>query len=227
MPLCIREAIFNGDIMNVKGVIFDMDGLMFDTEILTYKIWREVLGNHPDYTLDFYKQTVGKRSVEVVKMYQQKLGADFDYQSTKVVAMEKFWDYTKTYGVSIKAGLFELLEHLKSHKIKIALATSTTTKSATEILARAGVLEYFDTLVCGDMVSEGKPHPEVYATAVEKLGLTPTECLALEDSFNGIISSTSAGIPTVMVPDLIEPTDDITAKCYKVVKTLNEVIKMV
>lgn len=214
--------------MGYKGVVFDMDGLMFDTEALTYQIWEDILRKYNyNFTLEFYKETVGKRSVEVVEMYKQRFGADFDYQGIKSVAMNKFWDYTKNNGVPQKEGLVELLEFLKKNHIKIALATSTTTKSATEILTRAGVLKYFDALVCGDMVTNGKPNPEVFATAVKKLHLTPQECIGLEDSFNGVISSNEAGLVTVMVPDLIMPTKEIEDRCYKVVSSLSQVIDII
>lgn len=214
--------------MNIKGVVFDMDGLMFDTEILTFKIWKEILDEcNYDHTLEFYKETIGKRSVEVVEMYKNRFGVDFDYQAVKVKAMEKFWQYTEEKGVPMKKGLVELLEHLKKNKIKIALATSTTTKSATEILTRANVIDYFDVLVCGDMVKEGKPHPEVFETAVKKLDLTPQECLGLEDSFNGIVSSSQARLKTIMIPDLILPTDEIKKRCFKVLTNLCEVIPLV
>ena len=116
---------------------------------------------------------------------------------------------------------------LKEQKIKIALATSTTTKSAREILRRANVLEYFDKLVCGDMVTNGKPHPEIFLKAVKELELKAEDCVGLEDSINGIKSLYSANIKAVMVPDLIEPTDEIKPMIYKVCKDLKEVIELI
>lgn len=212
----------------IKGVVFDMDGLMFDTEWLTYKIIRDtMLANGYDYDLDFYKTTVGKRSADVVKLYRDRFGESFDYQQMKVKNMEKFWEYTAQNGVPIKIGLFSLLNFLKENGIKIALATSTTEKSATKILKRAKVFEYFDVLLCAESVKNGKPDPEVFSTAVEKLGLKPRECIGLEDSFNGIVSSSGAGLVTIMVPDMIEPTQEIKNLCYRVCSDLDEVTEII
>jgi len=211
----------------IKGVIFDMDGLMFDTERLTYEIINQVMTEKGyDYSLDFYKQTIGKRSVDVVSMYKEKFGDDFDYQAMKAGNMEIFWDYTAQKGVPAKKGLFDLLDYLKEKDIRIALATSTTAKSATEMLKRGKVIDYFDVLMCGDSVVNGKPDPEIFAKACENLGLTPNECMGLEDSFNGIISSSDAGLVTVMIPDLIPPTEKIKNRCYKVCNDLTEVIEI-
>ena len=211
----------------IKGVVFDMDGLMFDTERLTYEIINQTMTQQGfDYSLDFYKQTVAKRSVDVVAMYKEKFGEDFDYQAMKVKNMEIFWSYTAEKGVPLKKGLFQLLDFLKENNIKIALATSTTRKSATEILKRAKVIDYFDVLLCADSVIKGKPDPEVFAKACAELGLKPEECMGLEDSFNGIISSSEAGLVTVMIPDLIPPTKEIKSRCYKICNDLTEIYEL-
>lgn len=222
-----RHTELDAEIQKIKGVVFDMDGLMFDTERLTYQIINQVMTEQGyEYSLDFYKQTVGKRSVDVVSMYKEKFGDDFDYQAMKVGNMEIFWDYTAKNGVPAKKGLFQLLDYLKENNIKIALATSTTSKSATEILKRGKVIDYFDVLMCADSVKNGKPDPEVFLKACEKLGLQPQECMGLEDSFNGIISSSEAGLVTVMIPDMIPPTEEISNRCYKVCKDLTEIIEI-
>lgn len=208
----------------IKGAVFDMDGLMFDTENLTYKIWNEILTEkgYP-YTFDIYRQTIGVRSAEVKAFYENLYGSDFDYDKIKVEAMERFWEYTEKQGVPIKTGLFEILDYLKSKDIKITLATSTTTKSATEILTRAKVIDYFDRLICGDMVAKSKPDPEIFVTAVKELGENPKDCIALEDSINGIKSAYGAGLKPIMVPDLIEPTEEIRPMLFALCKDLTEV----
>lgn len=214
--------------MKIKGVVLDMDGLMFDTELLTFKIWNEILTEKGyDYSFEIYKQTIGIRTVEVKKFYSDLYGKSFDYDKIYREAIDRFWKYTEEKGVPIKKGLFELLDFLKKSKIKVALATSTTTKSAREILRRAKVLEYFDILVCGDMVTNGKPHPEVFLKAANKLELKTDECIGLEDSINGIRSLYNANMKAVMIPDLIEPTDEIKPMIYKVCKDLTEVVGLI
>ena len=210
--------------MMIKGVVFDMDGLMFDTENLTYELQKPILAEKGiDYTLDWYKQTVGKRSEDIVLMFRKLCGEDFDYEAFRVQCREAYRDYTDKRGVPIKDGLFDLLEFLKEKSVKIALCTSTTEPSAERTLRISGTLKYFDALVCADDVSRGKPYPDPFIRAAEKLGLNPGECLALEDSINGIKSAYSAGMITVMIPDLIEPTDEIRPMCYRILPSLTNV----
>lgn len=212
----------------IKGAVFDMDGLMFDTERLTFEIWNEILSKLGyNYSFEIYKSTIGIRTVEVKEYYRNLYGEGFDYNDIRKKAMERFWSYTEANGVPVKKGLLKLLDFLKEKGIKIALATSTTSKSAAEILRRAKVLEYFDELICGDMVKEGKPHPEIFLTACKKLGLEPEDCIGLEDSINGIKSAYAAGLKAVMIPDLIEPTEEIMPMIFALCKDLSQVIDLI
>ena len=174
--------------MKINGVVFDMDGLMFDTENLTYELQKRLFDKKgiKGYTLDWYKQTVGKRSEDIEGIFKTLCGADFDFQAFRAECREVYKAYTDENGVPIKDGLFELLDYLKEKGIKIALATSTTELSAKRTLKISGTLRYFDALVCADDVERGKPFPDPFLKAAEKLGLNPENCLALVDSINGI-----------------------------------------
>ena len=214
--------------MKIKGAVFDMDGLMFDTENLTYQLQKQILNNDGfDFSIEHYKQTVGKRLADLLPLFQKFFGEDFDAEGFRQKCREAYIKYTDENGVPVKPGLNEILEKLKAEKIKIALATSTTSRSAKRTLKTAGVLDYFDEIVCAEDVEYGKPDPEPFLKAAEKLSLNPGKCLALEDSYNGIISAHSAGMITVMVPDLIEPTKEITALCDYIFIDLNEVAKII
>ena len=194
----------------IKGTVFDMDGLMFDSERLVYENWQKIMDEEGyDYNLDIFKKTIGLRTDEAEQYYISLYGENFDYAPLKQRSREMFFSRIATEGVPIKKGLFELLDFLKENNIKIALATSTSTDSATKMIKTAGVYDYFDALVCGDDVTNGKPHPEVFLKAAEKLGLKPVDCIAYEDSINGIKSAHSAEMTTVMVPDFLQPTDEI------------------
>lgn len=194
----------------IKGTVFDMDGLMFDSERLVYENWQKIMDEEGyDYNLDIFKKTIGLRTDEAEQYYISLYGENFDYAPLKQRSRELFFSRIATEGVLIKKGLFELLDFLKENNIKIALATSTSTDSATKMIKTAGVYDYFDALVCGDDVTNGKPHPEVFLKAAEKLGLKPEDCIAYEDSINGIKSAHSAEMTTVMVPDYLQPTDEI------------------
>ena len=194
----------------LKAAVFDMDGLMFDTETLVYRNWQAMMdeAGYP-YSLDDFKQTVGKRKAEVQNFYFGKYGADFPYWDFSEKGRGMYLEYVAERGVPVKPGLYELLEYLKSKDFGIALATSTSRKTTELNLESAGVQGYFDVLVCGDDVKNGKPHPEVFLTAAARLGEAPEACVAFEDSINGIKSAFAAGMKTVMVPDMLQPTNEI------------------
>lgn len=209
--------------MSIKGAVFDMDGLMFDTENLTYKLQRDILAEAGlEFSLDDYKKTIGKRLADLPVLFYDLFGESYDFDRFRLECRNAYIKYTEEYGVPVKDGLFELLDKLKEKDIKIALATSTTRRSAERTLKIAGVFDYFDELVCAEDVKNGKPDPEPFLKAAEKLSLEPSECMALEDSVNGIKSAYFAGMKTVMVPDLIEPDDEIKAMCDLILGSLNE-----
>lgn len=194
----------------IKGAVFDMDGLMFDSERLVYEIWQEAMNKRGfEYNLNIFKNTIGLRVDESERYYISLYGKDFEYKTLRQKCRETFFKRINNEGIPIKKGLFELLDFLKVNSIKMALATSTSTESAMQMIKLAGVYDYFDSFVCGDDVTNGKPHPEVFLTAGKKLGIAPENCVAFEDSINGIKSAFSAGMKTVMVPDFLQPTDEI------------------
>ena len=196
--------------MMINGAVFDMDGLMFDSERLVYETWQMMMDELGfDYNLDIFKNTIGLRTDMAESYYNSLYGERFCYKPLKQKSRELFLKRVSEEGVPIKKGLVELLEFLKSNNLKIAVATSTSAQTAHKIIRMAGVYDYFDAFVCGDDVRNGKPHPEVFLTAAERLSLPPTECVAFEDSINGIKSAHSAEMTTVMVPDYLQPTEEI------------------
>ena len=210
----------------IKGAVFDMDGLMFDTEKLVYQAWQRVMdSNGYDYDFEIYKKTVGRRTAETRKFYEELYGGEFDYQRLRSEANVFLRDDIETNGVPLKKGLVNILEYLKNHNMKIALATSTSSTTAMGLLEKANVKQYFDRFVCGNMVKNGKPHPEVFLTAAKELCLKPESCIALEDSINGIKSAYNAGMKPLMVPDLLEPTEEIKPMLFALCKDLDEAIE--
>ncbi len=194
----------------IKSAVFDMDGLMFDTERLVYDNWQRMMDEIGlPYDIEVFKQTVGRRKKEVELFYRATYGNDFPYWELAGKGRAMYVRRVKQEGIPVKPGLYEILERLKERGVRIALATSTSRHTAELNLRLAKVLDYFDALVCGEEVTNGKPHPEVFLTAAQKLGLAPGDCAALEDSINGVKSAYAAGMITVMVPDLLPPTDEI------------------
>lgn len=194
----------------IKGAVFDMDGLMFDSERITYNGWQKLMDeNGYEYSINVFKQTVGRRKKEVEQFYYSKYGKDFPYRKLSEIQRNNYINFVMTKGAPVKKGLYEILEFLKEHDIKIALATSTSRQTSLVNLESAKVKKYFNALVCGEDVTNGKPDPEVFLTAAKRIGIEPDQCVAFEDSFNGIRSAFASGMTTVMVPDFIQPTDEI------------------
>lgn len=194
----------------IKGAVFDMDGLMFDTERLVYETWQKMMDELGfEYSLDIFKNTIGLRTDLAEKYYNSLYGNEFCYSALKKKSREIFLKRIDKEGVPVKKGLFDLLEFLNNNEIKIALATSTSAQTAHNVIKKSGAYDYFDVFVCGDDVKNSKPHPEVFLTAAKKLALSPEYCVALEDSINGIKSAHAAGMTTVMVPDYLQPTEEI------------------
>lgn len=212
----------------LKAAVFDMDGLMFDSERLVYNNWQKMMdeSGYP-YSIEDFKLTVGKRKAEVQHFYFDKYGKDFPYWEFSERGRKMYVDYVLQNGIPVKKGLYELLSYLKGENFKIALATSTSRQTSEMNLKSADVLNYFDELVCGDDVKNGKPHPEVFLTAATRLGIAPENCVAFEDSINGIKSANAAGMVTVMVPDFLQPTEEILPMINCLCKDLPESIEFI
>ncbi len=211
----------------INGAVFDMDGLMIDSERVVYENWQRIMDeNGYDYDVEVFKQTVGRRKLEVEQFYYQKYGRDFPYPEFSNLCRERYVNRVKTEGIPLKKGLIELLDSLKSKGIKLAVATSTSRATTDINLSKTGLNRYFDALVCGEDVKNGKPDPEVFLTASQRLGLAPEECVAFEDSINGIKSAYSAKMTTVMVPDMVMPTDEVKPMISYLLNSLDEAIEI-
>lgn len=210
--------------MNIKGIIFDMDGLMLDTEKLLTRFWIKAAG---EYGFDMKMEHVlGIRSLAAkyaIPKLQSIFGEDFDYRAIRSRRIELMNDYIKENGIEKKKGLDELLEFLKG-KFSIAVATATDYERTEMYLKKVGVFDYFDKIICGPMVENGKPAPDIYLKAAEELGLPPEECVALEDSPNGILSAYRAGCKPIMVPDLSQPDEETASMLYAKADSLSDVI---
>lgn len=196
-----------------KAVLFDMDGLMFDTERLAVRFWKEA-GEEFGLTLgdEFLLYSRGSRMEEAWKLFSRCYGEDADYLGVRAREKELFFGYLKDHEIPVKPGLYELLGWLKENGYKAVLATSTVKEVALEYLERTGVKEYFDGFVCGDMITKSKPDPQIFQVAAELAGCAPEECVVLEDSYNGINAAIAGGFPAVMVVDLMEPADEMRLK---------------
>lgn len=212
----------------LKAVIFDMDGLMLDTEKLLNVFWKKAAAFYGFNMMD--EQVLSIRSLShdlTEKKLKNEFGSGFDYNAVRAKRIELMNSYVAEHGVEKKKGLDELLHFLKTTPLKIGVATATDFQRASMYLKYSGVFDFFDDFVCGDEVKHGKPAPEIYLTAAKKLGVKPENCIALEDSPNGIEAAFNAGCMPIMVPDLSQPDDKIKNMLFALCNDLEDVIDVV
>ena len=208
-----------------KAVIFDMDGLMIDSERVTYNEYVKKLAQlgHHDFTEELYRNCLGKNKQGICQIFIDHYGQDFPM--TEVWDDVHVWiDESLRQYVPKKKGLVELLEYLKANNYKTIVATSSGRARVDEILKNADLTKYFDDTMCGDEVTHGKPHPEIFLTACQKLDVKPEEALVLEDSEAGILAAYDGRIDVICVPDMKYPEPQFVEKVIKIVDSLDEVI---
>ncbi len=212
----------------VEAVVFDMDGLMFDTEKIGIRTWNtlsEELGYPKLHNLIY--TCFGTNHIFKRKYFAEVLGEDFPYDLFCKREIEITGKTLKEEGVPHKKGLVELLSYLKKNNIKTAVATSTVYAPAIEHIKDAGVYDYFDVIITGDMTEKGKPEPDIYLKACYELGVDPKNAIGLEDSYNGVRAIFSAGMKAIMIPDMVEPDDEMRDKAYAIRNSLLEVIDVI
>lgn len=195
----------------IKGAVFDMDGLMIDTEKLYLLYWKKAAADFgydmKDEHVYAIRSLARKYSIPMLKSF---FGEDFPTEEVRARRTEMINAHIEKNGIDLKKGLFELLNWLKDHGVKLAVATATPRERATLYLRKINALDLFDTVVCGDMIANGKPDPDIYLTAARELDLPPEQCAAFEDSPNGIKAAHAAGCHAIMIPDMTPPDDEIT-----------------
>ncbi|MBS6196710.1 MAG: HAD family phosphatase [Clostridiales bacterium] len=208
----------------VSGVVFDMDGLMLDTERVIKYSW-EMMGKklgYPDFGENILN-TLGRNREWRNRYFTEKYGKDFPLQEFLDGYHRIYEEYEREHGIPKKKGLLELLELLKEKQIPMAVATSTHQEHSVPELKKQGIFSYFQEIVTGDMVERGKPDPQIYRTACEKLGVLPEKAIALEDSYSGIRSAHSAGMKVIMIPDLLADNDPVKECLYGKMESLSMV----
>jgi HAD superfamily hydrolase (TIGR01509 family) len=209
----------------IKAAVFDMDGLMFDTERVGRDAWIEV-GKRLGFTdlEETNRRCLGCNEARCREIFNEIYGGRLTLDEVLAASRPISNKYYAEHGMPCKEGLQELLDYLKAHRIKIAMATSSNRSSAERNLGMAGLREYFDALICGDMIHKSKPDPDIYLTAAATLGVAPADCIGLEDSRNGIKSVHAAGMHGLLIPDLIPADEEMTAHAEAVLPTLRDVI---
>ncbi len=192
----------------VRGVIFDKDGTLHDTERVFHRAWlaaAEVM-HVPDMD-DTIRHCTGMNLHDIGAFWERKY-PDIPFEPY-IRLRNRLFDQLIAEGIPLRPGAMEVLHTLRARGYRLGLATSTDREAATDHLRRTGMLELFDGLAFGDMVENGKPAPDIYLLAARLIGISPEECVGVEDSLNGVRSIYNAGMRPVMVPDILRPTEDI------------------
>ncbi|MEN8076164.1 HAD family phosphatase [Clostridioides difficile] len=213
----------NLDINKIKAVIFDMDGVIFDTEMVYLDVWSKVFEKYGyKMTKEIYSSVLGTGRENVKKVFLKHFGDELPIED---MYKEKDENLARAVdeGVPLKDGVYEILVYLRENNYKIALATSATTERAFQQLRHANIEGFFNAIVCRDEVKETKPNPEIFLKAAEKLNVIPDECIVIEDSGAGIKSAHNAGMVGIHVVDLKEADEEILNQCYKSFNTLKEI----
>lgn len=213
------------DINNIKSIIFDMDGVIFDTELVYLEIWSKVFEKY-GYKLqkEVYAEVLGTGRENVKKVFLNNYGNELPIDK---MYREKDEDLEKAVdkGIPLKQGAYEILSYLKNNNYKIALATSASKERALKQLRYADIEKSFDVIVSRDDVKETKPNPDIFLKAAKKLNVNPNECIVIEDSSAGIKAAFNAGMAGIHVVDLKEPDNEIIRNCYKSFNNLNDIRK--
>ncbi len=208
---------------SLEAVIFDMDGVLLDSESICVLCWDRAASEMGlDGIYNIYKKCIGTNVFDTKAILRASYGADFDADSFYARTSELFHVVEAEKGLSKMPYASECLEALKKAGFRLALASSTREATVRRQLKASGLLDFFETLTCGDSVQHSKPAPDVYINACASLALPPAACLAVEDSFNGVRSAVAAGMRCVMVPDQLAPTEEIKKLASAVLRDLSE-----
>lgn len=194
---------------------------MFDTEKIAFVSWKNAAHNY-GYEIDeeIFTRTIGANLKRTTEIYLEHFGEKFPIDAIRNERFRISENLIKLNGISVKEGLYELLDFLGKVDIKLAVATSTSRQRATTLLKKAGIDMCFDYVLCGDEIENSKPHPEIFLKVSERLGCMPEKCIVLEDSEVGIIAAHRARMLPIMIPDMKEPDEEVKRLIYKHLSSL-------
>jgi HAD superfamily hydrolase (TIGR01509 family) len=207
----------------VKAVVFDMDGLLVDSETVIFRAMEQAsadIGRVMPFAI--FQRMVGLQDADSDRIVVEHFGAGFDLQAWSDAVRTHAQEEMEA-GVALKAGVEEILDYLAVAKIPCAIATSSGRRAVERSLGRRGLTSRFGAIISRELQTKGKPHPQPFLKAAEALGIEPTDCLALEDSHNGVRAASAAGMMTIMVPDMLDPTEEMRTLTIRIAHDLHEV----
>ena len=206
-----------------QAVVFDMDGLMIDTETIYHHAWQQAAADL-GYTIDdaILRGLIGVRTDECEAVICDHLGADFPLAAFRIRWMERWEDLAATSGIQRKPGITELIARVEELGLPKAVATSSTLAEAERSLRLSDLARHFDIVVTGDQVAHGKPAPDIFAEAARRLGIPAQACVAFEDSNAGALAAHRAGMRVFVVPDLVPPDATTRAVAAGILTSLHD-----
>lgn len=210
--------------MRHKAAIFDMDGLLIDSERIALSTFEQVCGLFDlEAKAGIYERCIGSNWRRTREILLEGYGADFPYDDFYAAWAERYVAQAVEQPVPVLEGVVALLERLKNAQCAIAVATSTRHATALQKLENAQLLDYFDSVIGGDQVEQSKPEPHIYLKAAEAVNVSPEHCIAFEDSDNGVRAAVAAGMTVVQVPGLVTPSESVRDLGHHIVESLTEV----
>lgn len=210
-----------------KAAIFDMDGLILDSERAVLDCWDIVAERHGlEDIRPFSLSVIGRNVADTNRMFEERYGTEPGAVAIRAEKRVIFWERFEQGLVPLKPYSLELLQKMKDLGMKIALASSSSREDVVYEMEALGAKSYFDAIICGDQVTKSKPDPEIFLKAADILGVKPSECIGLEDSFNGVRSCKAAGLYTVMVPDILHPDEETAKLTDVIVESLADVVDL-
>lgn len=210
----------------IDGFIFDMDGILFDTERLFNKCFAKALSEYGVENVEYFLTAcLGRSTAESKKICMEKLPANFPYDEMQQKLKENFNTSLAEGGMPVKPGVYLMLEYLKANRYPVGLASSSTMKSIMHHLEEANMTEYFSVIAGGDCVEKGKPQPDIYQYVLDKMNMEGKNVIVFEDSPNGLKAATAANLKAVMIPDQIPYSEELKPYVYEKFNTMTSALE--